>query len=124
MGNYLGEIEELGKTAALYGYPGVETHLKQAYAVNGHRAALRQWIRELENLQNTKQLYMPAYLATVYGELGDREKVFYWLEEAYRSHISNLLYSRELNFCPSPIEFLCSVPREGTSGLFGTAQTP
>jgi TolB-like protein/DNA-binding winged helix-turn-helix (wHTH) protein/tetratricopeptide (TPR) repeat protein len=93
VGNYRGEIEELGKTAALYGYPEVEIRLKQAYAVNGHRAALRQWIRELEHLQSTKQLYMPAYLATVYGELDDREKVFYWLEEAYRSHISNGLGS-------------------------------
>jgi TolB-like protein/DNA-binding winged helix-turn-helix (wHTH) protein/tetratricopeptide (TPR) repeat protein len=86
--NYQGRIEELGKAAASYGHPEIETHLKQAYAANGHQAALRQWERELEHLQATKQVYMPAYLATIYGELGEKEKVFYWLEEAYRSHMS------------------------------------
>jgi len=87
-GNNRGEVEELGKTAALYGHPEIETHLKQAYAANGYQAALRQWARDLEHLQTTKQVYMPAYLATVYGELGDKEKAFYWLEEDYRSHVS------------------------------------
>ena len=86
--NYKGEIEEIAKGAASYGHPEIATHLKQALVANGYQAALRQWARDLEHLQATKQAYMPAYLASVYGELGDKERVFYWLEEAYRSHIS------------------------------------
>jgi TolB-like protein/DNA-binding winged helix-turn-helix (wHTH) protein len=87
-GNHQDEIEELGKGAAAYGHAEMQIHLRQAYVANGYKGALRQWARDIEQLQTTKQLYMPAYLATVYADLGDKEKVFYWLEEAYRSHIS------------------------------------
>jgi TolB-like protein len=91
--NYQARIEELGKAAAAYGHAEMQIHLRQAYAANGYQAALRQWARDIEHLQTTKQLYMPAYLATIYGELGEKEKAFYWLEEAYRSHMSGGLGS-------------------------------
>ena len=92
-GRYREEIEELGKTAALYGQPEIETRLKQAYAASGYQAALRQWARELEQMQTKKQLYMPSYLASVYGELGEKERALYWLEEAYNSHMARGLGS-------------------------------
>jgi TolB-like protein/DNA-binding winged helix-turn-helix (wHTH) protein len=87
-GRYREEIEELGKVSALYGHPEIETLLNHAYAANGYEGALRQWARELEHLQAMKQIYFPGYLAAVYGELGDKERAFYWLEEAYKFRFS------------------------------------
>lgn len=87
-GRYQERIQELGRVCALYGYSKIETRLNHAYDTRGYLAAMRQWTRELEHLQAAKEIYLPAYLASVYGELGDKEKAFYWLEEAYKYHLS------------------------------------
>ena len=83
-GMYKEAIEELGRTCTLYGYPEIATRLDRAFAASGYRGALRQWAQEIEHLQLTKQVYFPAYLAGVYGNLGDKERALYWLEEAYK----------------------------------------
>jgi TolB-like protein/DNA-binding winged helix-turn-helix (wHTH) protein/tetratricopeptide (TPR) repeat protein len=83
-GMYKEAIEELGRTCTLYGYPEIAIRLDRAFATSGYQGALRQWAQEIEHLQATKQVYFPAYLASVYGRLGDKDRAFYWLEEAYR----------------------------------------
>jgi TolB-like protein/DNA-binding winged helix-turn-helix (wHTH) protein/tetratricopeptide (TPR) repeat protein len=83
-GMYKEAIEELGRTCRLYGYPQIEIRLDRAYTTAGYRGALRRWAQEVEHLQATKQVYFPAYLAGVYGRLGDKDRAFYWLEEAYK----------------------------------------
>jgi TolB-like protein/DNA-binding winged helix-turn-helix (wHTH) protein/Tfp pilus assembly protein PilF len=83
-GMYKEAIEELGRTCTLYGYPEIATRLDRAFAASGYQGALRQWAQEIEHLQATKQVYFPTYLASVYGRLGDKERAFYWLEEAYK----------------------------------------
>jgi tetratricopeptide (TPR) repeat protein len=83
-GMYKEAIEELERVATLYGFPEVAAHLHRAFAASGYRGALRQFAQEIEHFQTTKRLYMPAYLATVYARLGDKEHAFYWLEESYR----------------------------------------
>jgi TolB-like protein/DNA-binding winged helix-turn-helix (wHTH) protein/Tfp pilus assembly protein PilF len=83
-GMYQEAIEELGRTCVLYGYPEIATRLDRAFAASGYHGALRQWAQEIEHLQATKQVYFPAYLASVYGRLGDKDRAFYWLEEAYK----------------------------------------
>jgi TolB-like protein/DNA-binding winged helix-turn-helix (wHTH) protein/tetratricopeptide (TPR) repeat protein len=77
-------IEELGRTAELYGYPETGARVRRAFATSGYQGALRQWAQEIEQLQATGQVYFPAYLASVYGLLGDKDRAFYWLEEAYK----------------------------------------
>lgn len=82
-GMYKEAIQELGRTCVLYGHPEIATRLDSAFAASGYQGALRQWTQEIERLQATKQAYIPAYLASIYGRLGDKERAFYWLEEAY-----------------------------------------
>jgi TolB-like protein/DNA-binding winged helix-turn-helix (wHTH) protein/tetratricopeptide (TPR) repeat protein len=82
-GMYKEAIEELERTATLYGFPQTAARLHRAFAASGYRGALRQYAQEIERLQATKQMYMPAYLATVYARLGDNDHAFYWMGESY-----------------------------------------
>jgi hypothetical protein len=84
---YKEAIEELGRMATLYGYPETGVRLQRAFGVSGYRGALRQYAQDIEHLQAAKQMYMPAYLATVYARLGDKDRAFYWLEESYNDQV-------------------------------------
>jgi len=83
-GMYSESIRELGRACALYGHPEIQTRLDRAYRRSGYRGALKQWAKEIEQLQDTKQAYMPVYLATVYAKYGEIDRAFYWLEQGYR----------------------------------------
>lgn len=83
-GMYKEAIAELGHGCRSYGHPEIETRLNRAYAIAGYHGALRQWAAEIERLQAAKEVYFPAYLATVYARLDDKDRAFYWLEEAYK----------------------------------------
>jgi TolB-like protein/DNA-binding winged helix-turn-helix (wHTH) protein/tetratricopeptide (TPR) repeat protein len=85
-GMYKEAIAELGRVCRAYGHADIETRLNRAYAIAGYRGALRQWAEEIERQQATKQVYMPAYLASVYVRLDDKDRAFYWLEDAYKHH--------------------------------------
>ena len=77
-------IEELGRTAASYGFPEIAPRLRRAFDASGYRGALRQWARELEHYHATRQVYFPSVVADAYGDLGDADHVFQWLEESYK----------------------------------------
>lgn len=76
-------VTELGGAMKLYGFPEVGGHLQHALAKDGPKGAMRQWAKELEHLNDTKQLYYPGVLAQIYCVLGDNDRAFYWLEHAY-----------------------------------------
>jgi TolB-like protein/DNA-binding winged helix-turn-helix (wHTH) protein len=96
-GMYKEAIEELGRTSTLYGHPEIEKRLHSAYIATGYRGALAQWAQEIEHLQATKQAFFPAYLASVYAKLGDKNRTFHWLEESYKLHDSSGLGSDLIN---------------------------
>jgi tetratricopeptide (TPR) repeat protein len=76
-------IDELEKAVSLFGFTEAAASIHRAFAVSGYRGALRQFAGVLENLAATKQAFLPLNLARVYATLGDRDRAFYWLEQAY-----------------------------------------
>ena len=80
---YREAFEELAQCYSLFDYPKAAANMRQAFAVSGYRGATRQWAKDVEHLQETKQVYLPGNLATAYTILGDKDRAFYWLEQAF-----------------------------------------
>ena len=76
-------VSEVGAFMASVGFPEIAGHLQRAATVGGYRGALRQWAKELEHLRAHRQFYWPGVTAQAYAMLGDKERAFYWLEDAY-----------------------------------------
>jgi tetratricopeptide (TPR) repeat protein len=68
----------------LYGFPEAAAHVDHAFSAAGYEGALRQYAKEMEHAQATKQIFVPWNLAGVYAALGDRNRALFWLEQAYR----------------------------------------
>ena len=82
-GMYKEAIPELEKTLDLFGLPEPASRIHRAFVSSGFRGAMLQFARELESLAATKKAMMPVNLAEVYATLGDKDRAFYWLEQAY-----------------------------------------
>jgi TolB-like protein/DNA-binding winged helix-turn-helix (wHTH) protein/tetratricopeptide (TPR) repeat protein len=76
-------IQELEQALMLYGFPEVAANLRRAFANSGYSGAMGEYAKQLEYLDATKKLSMPVNLAEVYAILGDQDRAFYWLEQAY-----------------------------------------
>ena len=76
-------VQELEQCFSLFGQSEAAAHMQRAFAVSGYRGAIRQWAQEMEHLQATHQAFLPGNLAEAYGILGDKDRAFYWLEQAY-----------------------------------------
>lgn len=80
---YSDAVQELEKALTAYGFSDAAANVHHAFATSGYREAMLQFARDIENLQAKKQVYLPVNLADVYAELGDNDRAFYWLEQAY-----------------------------------------
>ena len=80
---YKEAIQEQVQCYALFGFPEVAANLQHAYAVSGYQGAVKQWAKDLEHLQVTKKAFLPGNLAIAYAILGDKDRAFYWLNQAY-----------------------------------------
>jgi TolB-like protein/DNA-binding winged helix-turn-helix (wHTH) protein/Flp pilus assembly protein TadD len=85
-GMYKEAATEAERVLALFGDPDGSTRVHRALINSGGRAALQQVARELEQWIHTKRAYVPGNLAAVYAILDDKDRAFYWLEEAYKHH--------------------------------------
>ena len=81
---YRHAVQHLERAWALAGFPEVAANLQQAFAVSGYIGAMREYAKELEQAQAKKRIFLPVNLARVYTILGDKERAFYWLEQAYK----------------------------------------
>jgi TolB-like protein/DNA-binding winged helix-turn-helix (wHTH) protein len=82
-GMYKESIQELGQCFSLYGQPEVAAGVQRAFKASGYHGAIRQWAKQMEHLQATHQAFLPGSLAQAYAILGDKDRAFYWLEQAY-----------------------------------------
>jgi TolB-like protein/DNA-binding winged helix-turn-helix (wHTH) protein len=76
-------MEELAKTLTLYGLTEAADKIQRAFEMSGYRAALQELANELERLQATRKFFAPVNLADIYAILGERDRAFFWLEQAY-----------------------------------------
>jgi TolB-like protein/DNA-binding winged helix-turn-helix (wHTH) protein/Tfp pilus assembly protein PilF len=83
-GKYKEAVLHLERTVTLSGFPEVAVNLHHAFAVSGYKGAMREYAKELEHAHATKQIFLPVNLAGVYTTLGDKDRAFYWLEQAYK----------------------------------------
>ena len=68
---------------------------------------MREYAKELEHLHATKQIFLPVNLAGVYTTLGDKDRAFYWLEQAY-TYRDIPIASTDLGLSSLNIDFLLS----------------
>jgi serine/threonine protein kinase len=83
-GMYKEAVQQLARTWALSVYPESAAKLRQAFAVSGYKGTMRKAAEEMEHLYAAKQVFLPVHLATFYAAVGDRDRAFYWLEQAYK----------------------------------------
>jgi TolB-like protein/DNA-binding winged helix-turn-helix (wHTH) protein len=76
-------IQELQQCFSLYGFPRQAANIQRAFETSGYREAIHQWAKEMEGLHETRQAFLPGDLAIAYTILGDKDRAFYWLEQAY-----------------------------------------
>jgi tetratricopeptide (TPR) repeat protein len=71
--------------------PGVLSLLGHEYAVSGNAPAARKIEAQLEKMRG--QRYVAAlYIAVVWTGLGDRDRAFQWLDQAYEEDCEYLVY--------------------------------
>jgi tetratricopeptide (TPR) repeat protein len=82
-GMYKEAVQEMEKTYSLFGLSQVADSIRHGYEATGYRGAIQQWAKELEHQQATHQAFPPGSLAAAYAILGDKDRAFYWLDQAY-----------------------------------------
>jgi len=100
--SYREAVDELSQCYFLYGYTKVASNMREALAFSGYRGAMRRFAKDIEHLQATNQAYLPGNLVTAYTILGNKDRAFYWLEQAYEH--------REMVSVDAGIFFLGSEP--------------
>jgi eukaryotic-like serine/threonine-protein kinase len=80
---YEDAIREFQKSVELFGDSAMMAWVARGYAVSGRRADAERVLAEL--IETSKQKYVSPYpLATVYAALGDKDRMFEWLEKVYQ----------------------------------------
>ena len=87
-GKYTEAIHELEEALKLYGFADLIPALDDTFRKSGFKAAIRLQASVLENLQKNQKVYLPGMLAETYSLVGDKDRAFYWLEDAYRHKYS------------------------------------
>jgi TolB-like protein/DNA-binding winged helix-turn-helix (wHTH) protein len=76
-------VEEGEKALTLVGLSEEAAHVHQAFAVSGFRGAMREIANVFEQLAARKKVFSPVNAAAAYARFGDKDRAFYWLEQAY-----------------------------------------
>jgi TolB-like protein/Tfp pilus assembly protein PilF len=76
-------VQELEKGLALFGFPEIAARVHRAFASSGYKAAMLEAAKQFEHLQATDKVFFPMTIAQLYAGIGDKDRAFYWLEQAY-----------------------------------------
>jgi DNA-binding winged helix-turn-helix (wHTH) protein/TolB-like protein/Tfp pilus assembly protein PilF len=90
-GDFEGAIAELQRAVELNRSDRQLSELGQAYAVAGRRSEALKVIGELEDRRAKQRYASPVRIARVYAGLGEKERVFELLNQAYKDHSDHLL---------------------------------
>lgn len=83
-GMHTESVQELEKGLALFGFPEIAARVHRAFASSGYKAAMLEAAKQFEQLQATDKVFFPMMIAQFYAGMGDKDRAFYWLEQAYQ----------------------------------------
>jgi TolB-like protein/DNA-binding winged helix-turn-helix (wHTH) protein/Tfp pilus assembly protein PilF len=75
---------------ALFGFSDVSVKAHRALATSSYRGAILESAKALEHLMATHQAFGPVTTAEFYATVGDKERAFYWLEQAFALHDTDI----------------------------------
>ena len=81
---YKEAVQELARSLTLFGFEDLAVRIHHSFARAGFDAAMQEWANEIEHLSEAKQAFVPMSAADVYAILGDKDRAFSWLEQAYQ----------------------------------------
>jgi tetratricopeptide (TPR) repeat protein len=76
-------VDQLVRAVNLFGLTDLGSKLHHAFATSGYPGAMKEFAQEIEKMQAAKQGFFPENLAVAYTALGDKDRAFYWLRQAY-----------------------------------------
>lgn len=86
--------EAIAEAQKFYTFTGADVRGKSAlgrvYSIAGRAEEARKIAQELES--QAKPANLASALPYIYATLGDRDRAFYWLEEAYLARVSELVF--------------------------------
>jgi len=85
-GMYEEAMPHLEQFWSLFGFPDVAVEVHRALATSGYPGAIQESAKALEHLMATHQAFGPVTIASLYATAGDKDRAFYWLEQAYALH--------------------------------------
>jgi len=83
-GMYKEAVLQLDPMWTLLGFPQVAADVRRADAASGFRGAIGETIKVAEHLAATNQVFLPVPIVECYMILGNKDRAFYWLEQAYK----------------------------------------
>jgi tetratricopeptide (TPR) repeat protein len=83
IGMYEEAAQELERGLTMMGAPEIAADVHRGFGVSGYRGAMSEFAKALGAAQAAGKGFFPAGLAEAYTALGDKDRAFYWLEQAY-----------------------------------------
>ena len=90
MGKHKEAVAEREKILSLSGSPELAASIEEDFLKSGYKGVSQSWLDGLTEL--SKHSYVSSYnIAEAYMRMGEKEKVFEWLQKAYEEHDSGLV---------------------------------
>ena len=95
-GKYGEATDEWQTMMSRLGWTDIASAMRHGYDTAGFHGALREWAMGLESAARYRYI-PPNMFAYIYGELGEKDRAFAWLEKAFDQHSGSI---PNLKSCP------------------------